>query len=71
MGKCRTGVGKRTHQCDETQGNNGTQALSTKIVFFGCKKRDRQQKKEAKKRTDKKELMLKIVEKSAHRCLCM
>ena len=31
--------------------------LSTKIVFFGCKNRDRQQKKkEAKKRTDK-ELM--------------
>ena len=37
---------------------NDTQALSTKIVFFGRKKRDRQQKKkEAKKKTDKKELM--------------
>ena len=46
-----------THQCDETQGNNSAQALSTKMVFFGCKKRDRQQKKkETKKRTDK-ELM--------------
>ena len=32
------------------------------MVFFGCKKRDRQQKKkEAKKRTDKKELTYKIV----------
>ena len=37
---------------------NDTQALSTKIAFFGRKKRDRQQKKkEAKKKTDKKEMM--------------
>ena len=37
-----------------TQGNNSTQALSTKLVFFVCNKRDGQQKKkEAKKRTDK------------------
>ena len=37
---------------------NDTQALSTKIVFSGRKKRDRQQKKkEAKKKTDMKELM--------------
>ena len=58
----RTGLGKCTHQCDETQGSNSTQALSTKSVFFGCKKRDRRQKKkEAKNRTDKKELMYKNV----------
>ena len=38
--KLRTDLGKRTHQCDETQGNNSTQALSTKIVYFGCKKID-------------------------------
>ena len=45
---------KYTHQCDETQGNNSAQALSTKIVFFGCKKIERRQKKkEAMKRTDK------------------
>ena len=45
---------KCTHQCDETQGNNSAQAISTKTVFFGCfKKIGRQQKKkEAKKRTD-------------------
>ena len=49
---------KCAHHCDETQGNNSAQALSTKIAFFGCKKRDRQQKeKEAKKRTDRKVLM--------------
>ena len=36
------------------------QALWTTNVFFGCKKRDGQQKeKEAKKRTDKKDLMSK------------
>ena len=35
--------------------------LLTKIVFFGCKKIDEQQKKEAKKRTDQKELMSKNV----------
>ena len=29
-------LGKCTHQCDETQENNSAQALSTKIVFFGC-----------------------------------
>ena len=51
-------LGKCTHQCDETQGNNRTQsqALSTKVVFFGCKKIGNKTKKEAKKRTDK-ELM--------------
>ena len=48
--------------CDETQGSNSTQALSTNFVFFGCKKVDRQQKKKgAKKGTDKKELMYKNV----------
>ena len=56
----RTDLGKCTHQCDGKQGNNSTQALSTKIVFFGCKKRDGQQKrKEPKKRTDNKDLMYK------------
>ena len=43
-------------KCDETQGNNNTRALSTKIVFFGSKKIEKN-RKEAKKRTDKKELM--------------
>ena len=47
----RTDLGKRTHQCDEKQGNNSTQALSTKMVFFGCKKRDGQQKKKKAKKT--------------------
>ena len=51
----RTELGN-THQCDEAQGNNSTQALSTKCFFFGCKQTDRQQKKEANKR-DRKELM--------------
>ena len=37
-----TDAGKCTHQYDETQGNTSTQALSTKIVFFECKKRDMQ-----------------------------
>ena len=46
-----------THQCNEIQGNNSAQTLSTKNVFFWCKKIERQQKKkEAKTRTDK-ELM--------------
>ena len=31
----RTDLGKRTHQCDEAQGNNSTRALSTKIVHAG------------------------------------
>ena len=58
----RTHLRKWTHQCDETQGNNSTQVFLTKIVFFGCKKRDSQRKKkEAKKRTDKKELMYKNI----------
>ena len=30
----------RAHQCDETQGNNSTRALSTKNVFFGWKNID-------------------------------
>ena len=30
----RRDLGKCTHQCDETQGNNSVQALSTKNVFF-------------------------------------
>ena len=47
----RTDVRKCTHQCDETQENNSTRALSTKIVFFECQKRDKM--KEAKKRTNK------------------
>ena len=33
----RTDREKCTHQYDETQGNNNTQALSIKFVFFGCK----------------------------------
>ena len=38
-------------------------SVLTKNVFFVCKKRDRQQKKkEAKKRTDKKELVQKMSE---------
>ena len=39
--------------------NNSAQALSTKNLFFGCKKIDNNnnKKKEAKKRTDKKEVM--------------
>ena len=42
--------------------NTRKRALSTKIVFFGCKKSVRQQKKkEIRKRTDKKELMYKNV----------
>ena len=50
---------KCTIQCHETQANDSTQALSTKTVCFGCKKIDIQTTKEeeAKKRTDKKELM--------------
>ena len=39
-GQNRTHLGKCTHQYDETQGNNDTRALSTKFVFFGCKKID-------------------------------
>ena len=55
---CRTDLGKCTYQCDETQENNSTRELSTKNLFFGSKKIDRQRKKkEAQKRTDKKELM--------------
>ena len=62
-GRFRTDLGKCTHQCYEKQGNNNTRALSTKkffeIVFFGCKKIDRQpKKKEVKKRIDKKELIV-------------
>ena len=38
-----------------TQGNNSTQALSTKNVLFGCKKIGRQGKKKKEKRKDKKE----------------
>ena len=41
----RTDLGKRTHQYEEKQGDNDTRALSTEIVFFGCKKIDGQQKK--------------------------
>ena len=38
----RTDIGKCTHQCDETQGNNSTryERFRTKIVFFGYKKID-------------------------------
>ena len=52
----RTDLGKCTRQYDETQGNKNTQALSTKTVFFGCKKKTarQQKKKEAKKKIDKK-----------------
>ena len=53
----RTDPGKCTPLRDETPGNNSTQARSTKIVFFGCRKIDRQEKKkEAKQRTER-ELM--------------
>ena len=42
----KTDLGKCTHQCNETHGiNNSAQALLRKIVFFRCKKIDRQQKK--------------------------
>ena len=41
--------------CDGTEANNSTQALSTEMVFFGCKQIDNKNK-EAKKRIDK-ELM--------------
>ena len=40
-----TNLGMCTHQCDETQGNSSARALSTKIVFFGCKKIDNNNKK--------------------------
>ena len=54
-----TALGKCTHWCDETLGNNSTQALSTttttKTVFFGCKKRDRQQKKKGSKEEGRQE----------------
>ena len=33
-GKSRTDVGKCTHQCEETQGNNSAQALSTKKILL-------------------------------------
>ena len=36
----RTDLGKCAHQYDKKQANNSTRALSTKIVFFGCKKID-------------------------------
>ena len=45
----RTHLGQGTHQCDETQRNNNTQALSTKIVFFKCKKIDN--KRSSKRRS--------------------
>ena len=45
VGQNRTDPGKCTQQCDEAQGNKSTPALSTKSDFFGCKKRDRQEKK--------------------------
>ena len=48
-------IGKCAHQCDKTQGNNSTQALSTKIVFFGCNKIDRQEIKEGHKEEDREE----------------
>ena len=35
----RRDLGKCTHLCDKTQGNNSTPALLTKVVFFGCKKK--------------------------------
>ena len=41
VNKIERDLGKCTHQCDETQGNNSAQELSTKIVFVGRKKRDR------------------------------
>ena len=54
-----TDLWKCTHQCDETHRNNSKHVLLTQIVFFGCKKTDRQQKnKEAKKRTDKTSMVL-------------
>ena len=37
----RTDLGKCTHQCDKTQGNNSAQSLSTTTVFSGCKKIDK------------------------------
>ena len=44
----RTHLGKCTHQYDEKQGNNNTQALLTNIVFFGCKKIDNKRRRKYK-----------------------
>ena len=32
-------LGKCTHQCDETQGNNSTRALSTKLSSSGARRK--------------------------------
>ena len=40
---------KCTHQYDEKQGNNNTRALSTKIVFFTCKKIDNKRRKKQRR----------------------
>ena len=54
-----TDLCKCTHQCNETHRNNSKHVLLTQIVFYGCKKTDRQQKKKkAKKRTDKTRMVL-------------
>ena len=49
-------LGKCTHQCDETQGNNSARALSTKTVMsFGCKKIDIDNKRRRKQRRGQEE----------------
>ena len=57
----RTDLDQCTHQCDGTQRNNNTQALSTKIVFFKCKKIDNKRSSKQRRGQAKKELMYKNV----------
>ena len=54
FGQNRTDLGKCTHQCDEVQAYNSTQAFSTKTVFFGYKERQTT-KEEGSKYEDKQE----------------
>ena len=44
----RTDLGKCTHQCNEAQENYSTQTLSTKMIFFGCKKIDNKRRRKYK-----------------------
>ena len=45
----RRDLWKCTHQCDETQGNNSAQAISTKMVFFGCRKIDNKRRRKQRR----------------------
>ena len=45
----RTDLGICTHQCDGTQGNNSTQALLTKIVYFRCEKTDNKRRRKQRR----------------------